>query len=331
MMMKNRWTRYSALLLSLVLAVGLFAGCGNNNDNNNAKNSNGSNANSQSSNQKADDAAKKTEYPLVLTDASGKEITFDKAPERIASIAPSLTEVLFALGLGDEVVAVDDYSDYPEEAKTKTKVGGMELNAEALIAADPNVVFGGYTLNKASVEKLRGLNKTVFTVEPKTIDETIDSILTIGKIMDVQAQAEKVVADMRADVKQVTDAVAGLKDTDKKKVYIEFSPGWTVGKGEFMDNLLTIAGGINVAADTQGWTQISEEKIIQDNPDVILYSKAVPDLEKTIVGRAGWDKIAAVQNKQLIALDDSMISRPGPRITKALIDVAKAIYPDLVK
>jgi iron complex transport system substrate-binding protein len=135
----------------------------------------------------------------------------------------------------------------------------------------------------------------------------------------------------------VTDAVKGLTVDKKKKVYIEFSPGWTVGSGEFMDELITIAGGINVAGDLPGWQQISEEKIIQQNPAVILFAKGFVDdkskkpLDEIIRGRSGWDKIEAVQKNQVIGIDQNLLSRPGPRLTDGLLQMAKGIYPELVK
>jgi iron complex transport system substrate-binding protein len=276
-------------------------------------------------------ASKKTVYPITVKDASGKDVTFTKAPERIVSLSPSETEVLFALGLGNKIYGVSDYDDYPAEAKSKPKMGNLQGNTEAILAANPDIVFAGLSLNKKSVEKLTELKLNLFSVEPKTVDQAMERILQFGKITDTQEQADKVVAQMKAEKQKVVDAVKGLKDDQKKKVYIEFSPGWTVGKGEFMDDLITLAGGVNVASDLVGWKQISEEKIIQSNPDVILFANGVPDLEKTIRGRSGWDKIAALKDNRVVGLDDNLLARPGPRVTQGLIDIAKAIYPDLVK
>ena len=129
---------------------------------------------------------------------------------------------------------------------------------------------------------------------------------------------------------QVTEAVKSVKEEDKKKVYIEFSPGWTVGKGEFMDEMITLAGGTNVASDIEGWSQINEENIIKANPDVILYAKSVIENDKTLAEiikeRSGWDQITAVKNDQVIGLDDNLLSRPGPRVTQGLIEVVITSY-----
>ena len=223
-------------------------------------------------------AAKKTTYPLKVKDATGKEFTFDKAPERIASVSPSETEALFAIGLEANIVGVSDYDDYPEAAKSKPKLGSItKPNMEAVIASNANIVFTGVSMSAESVEKLRAMNINVFKVEPKTLDDAINDIQTFGLITDHQEQAEKVVAKMKADRQKVVDAVKDVKQENKKKVYIEFAPGWTVGSGEFMDELITLSGGINVAADKAGWYEISEEKIIQQNPNVILFANGVVD------------------------------------------------------
>ena len=274
---------------------------------------------------------KKTTYPLTIKDSSGKEFTFTKAPQRIVSLSPTETEVLFALGLGDKIVGVSNLDDYPEEAKSKPKMGDLQGNAESIIAANPDIVVAGLSLNKNSVTKLNDLKMNLFQTNPKTVDEAMERVSLFGLINDKQEQAEKVVAERKKEKQQVADALKSLKPEQKKKVYIEFSPGWTVGKGEYLDDMITLAGGINVASDLEGWKQISEEKIIQANPDVLFFARNVPDLEKTIRGRGGWDKIAAIQKSKVIGLDDNLLSRPGPRLTKALVDMAKALHPELVK
>ncbi|MDD9266319.1 ABC transporter substrate-binding protein [Paenibacillus sp. GCM10023248] len=283
-------------------------------------------------------AAKKTAYPLKIKDATGKEFTFDKAPERIASVSPAETEALFALGLEANIVGVSDFDDYPEAAKSKPKLGSItKPNQEALIASGANIVFTGVSMKADTVEKLRQLNINVFKVEPKTLDDAMANIETYGLITDRQEQAAKLVAKMKADRQKVVDAVKDVKQENKKKVYIEFSPGWTVGSGEFMDELIKLSGGINVASDTKGWYQISEEKIIAQNPAVILFANGVIDskskksLDEIIRTRSGWDAIDAVKNKQVIGLDQNLLSRPGPRLTDGLLEMAKGIYPELVK
>ncbi|ULL14182.1 ABC transporter substrate-binding protein [Paenibacillus sp. H1-7] len=282
--------------------------------------------------------AKATVYPIKVKDATGKEFTFEKAPSRIVSVSPSETETLFALGLGDKVVGVSDFCDYPAEAKSKPKMGSIvKPNEEALIGANADVVLTGVSMKVPVVEQLRGLKVNMFKVEPKTIDDVMNNIIMFGQIFDKQEQAEKLVASMKADRQKVTDAVKDLKPEQKKKVFIEFSPGWTVGKGEFMDELITLSGGINVSSDVTGYAKLNEEKVIADNPQVILYPKNLIDeqskksMDQIIKERSSWASIDAVKNNKLSGVDKDTISRPGPRITAGLLEVAKGIYPELVK
>lgn len=290
------------------------------------------------SGQAAGSTAKRTVYPLKVKDATGKEFTFEKAPQKIASTSPSETETLFALGLGDSIVGVSDFCDFPAEAKAKPKLGSItKPNEEAMIASGAEIILGGVSMKMPTVEKLRELKLNVYKVEPKTIDEVLSNILLLGQIFDKQEQAEKVVAQMKAERDKVVTAVKDLKPEQKKKVFIEFSPGWTVGQGEFMDELITLSGGINVAGTEKSYVKFSEEKIIADNPQVILYPKDLIDskqkknLDAIIKERGGWEKIDAIKNGRLVGVDNNMMSRPGPRITQALTEFAKGIYPELVK
>lgn len=288
--------------------------------------------------QPAVETERRTVYPLTVTDATGSEVTVEKAPERIVSTSPAETEILFALGLGEKIVGVSDFDNYPAEALAKPKVGGVvSPNEEAILAQSPDLVIGGISLERPVAEKLRSLGLPVYIPRPHSLEEIMQNILTIGAITDRQQQAEAIVAQMRSDIERVSEALKDVPAKEQKKVYIEFAPGWTVGKGEFMHELITLAKGVNIAADTEGWNQISEEKVLQEDPDVILYADGVTDqatgesLEQIIRKRSGWEKIRAIQNQRVIGLDQDMLSRPGPRITQGLVEVAKAIYPDLVK
>lgn len=335
MKLKHTAKIWSTGIAALLLAFSLAA-CGNNTKDQAAPQEPAKQESQQKQTDQQDQL--KTTYPLTLKDATGESFTFKEAPKKIVSVSPAETEALFAIGLGDEIVGVSDYDDYPEAAKSKPKMGGiMKPNEEAMIAAQPDVVFTGISMSEEAVKKLRELQIPIFKTDPKTVDDVMKNIETYGQITDHQAEAQKVVDQMKEERDKVVEAVKSLSADQKKKVYIEFSPGWTAGKGTFMDELITLAGGINVAADLENFSEISEERVIKDNPDVILYTKSFVD-EKTkkslgdiIKGRSGWDKINAVKNGTVIGLDDNLISRPGPRVTQGLQEVAKAIYPELFK
>ncbi|WP_188068895.1 ABC transporter substrate-binding protein [Brevibacillus brevis] len=324
-------------MIPLLVAVSL-AGCAGNDNSQPAPGGQTSAPQTAPQENAATQPAKQTTYPLTVKDATGKEVTFAKAPERIVSTSPAETEILFALGLEDRIVAVSDYDDYPEAAKAKPKIGGVvKPNEEAILAQTPDMVVGGISMEKPVADKLKSLGMPVYITHPTKMDDILNNVLAMGVITNKQEQAEKVVAQMKKDIAYVQEAVKNVKPEEKKKVYLEFSPGWTVGKGEFMDELITLAGATNIASDTVGWNPISEEKILQNDPDVILYASGITDektgvkLEDMIAKRNGWDKMKAIREKQIFGMDQNILSRPGPRITQGLIEVAKAIYPDLVK
>ncbi|MNO93545.1 Vitamin B12-binding protein precursor [compost metagenome] len=333
-MMKQIWKNWTAGVLAIMLVVSLAA-CGSNNEPKEVSEP----APTEQATPSVEQANElKTAYPLTIKDATGESFTFTEAPKQIVSISPAETEALFALGLDDLVVGVSDYDDYPEAVTTKPKMGGLyNPNEEAIIAAQPDLVLTGISMSTEAAEKLRGLGIPVFKTDPKSVDDVIANIEIYGQITDHQAEAKIVIDQMKQERDEVTEAVKSLTPEQKKKVYIEFSIGWTVGSGEFMDELITLAGGVNVAADTEGWNEISEEKIINDNPDVILFSKNVKDentqqtLDQIIKGRSGWDQITAVKNDAIYGLDDNLLSRPGPRVTQGLKVIASAIYPELIK
>jgi len=337
--------RWLAGLLALVMALTLAA-CGTGDAKSDAGSTpdygqaapvgqeTGADESAQSEDASGDIVNVQTQYPLTITDASGEEMTFEEAPQRIVSIAPHQTEILFALGLGDRVVGVSEYDNYPEEALTKPKVGNIQGNVEALLAVEPDLVIAGVSLNGSTIQGLRDLGVRVFATEPENIDEVIESILAIGLITDAQQAAQKVAEKMRADKQYVIDKVSGLNEDQKKKVYVEYDPLWTAGKGSFLDEIITLSGGVNIAADLDKWAQISAEVVIEADPDVIIYAE-VTDCEtgnpliETIKSRPGFSEITAIKNGALVGINADIISRYGPRITDALMQAAKGIYPEL--
>lgn len=272
-----------------------------------------------------------TIYPLTVTDASGLTMVFEEAPQRIVSLSPSETEVLFALGLEDRIVGVTEWCDYPAAALEKPNVGSFDGNPETIIAAEADLVVGILSLNNPEyIDNYRELGLTVFTSEPTNVQEAMDRILLLGQITNTVAQAEQIVAVMTEELDYVANAVSHLTEDEKKSVFIEYAEGWTVGKGEFMDELITLAGGINIASDTEGWFQINDETIIARDPDVIVYPMYMAGMEDAIKARNGWEQMSAVVNDEIYGVNDDMISRPSPRMTKGLIEIGHVLYPELV-
>lgn len=322
--------------LLLIMMMVVLAACGANENSkpgaNNANSEQGATTvPSPSPSEATSAAAGETAYPLTVTDATGTELTFEKAPAAIVTLVPSETESIFAIGGGQFVVGVDEWSNYPEEAASVQKIGDMTTNIESVTALNPDLILASSSMNAEAITKLRELNLNVYASNPKTYDEAVANIEELGKIMNMQAGAAEVANRMREVREQVETAV---KDAEKKKVYLEFSPGWTVGSGEFLDELLTIAGGINISAAQPGWYEVNAEEVITQNPQIMIY----PDMgeEKSsivaaIESRPGWDTIDAVKNKQMFAVANDPLVRVGPRLADGLLELAKAIHPELVK
>ncbi len=277
------------------------------------------------------EAAQATAYPLTVKDVTGTELTFEAAPQRIITLLPSETEIVYAIGAADSLVGVDDYSNYPKEAESLEKIGNMDVNFEKVLSLKPDLVLASYTMGKAAVDKLRSLNIPVYATDPKTYDAVVEKVKQIGQIINKNEQAAEVAAHMQQVREQVAAAV---KDAPKPNVYLEFAPGWTVGKGEFLDELISIAGGANIATQP-GWYEIDAESVVKSNPDQIIYaSMTVAEGEKNpilsaIEARPGWDAINAVKNKLLFEVDQDPLTRVGPRLAEGLLEVARKLHPDL--
>lgn len=321
-MKKLKSKKVLLLLLALVLTLTVFTGCGNKN----AK-------------VKLDDNVEKVEeykdsiYPMDVEDQFGNTLTFEKKPESIVSLAPSHTEILFSLGLGDKIVGVTDFCDYPEEAKEKEKVGSYtEINIEKIIELNPDLVVQYGPGDEDITASLRDAGINILCYEPESIDDVIDVIDKLGKVTDTVEQAESIVNEMNDKKEEIVNKV---KDSEKVKVFYEIwhDPLMAAGPGSFMDELINLAGGENIAADAEGeYPQFDIEQLIERDPQV--YLAAQDSEEKTvesIKARPGFENISAVKNDNVYLLEPNIVSRPGPRIIEALEMVAKAIHPELFK
>lgn len=278
--------------------------------------------------------------PITLTDSLGRAVTLAAPAQRIVSLAPSNTEIVFALGAGDKLVGRDDFSDYPAEALKVPSIGSLypNVNAEVIVALKPDLVLAAGITNPDDVKALADLGLTVYTTHNATgLDDIYSDILAVGQLTGRSADSEKIVADMKARVQTVKAKTAAL--ADKPKVFYEIdatdpAKPYTAGPGSFIDQLLTLAGAANVGnVSTQQYFQISLEELVAQDPAIIVlgsftYGGQTPELVKA---RVGWDKITAVMNGAMYTFDDNLVSRPGPRVVVGLETLAKLIHPDLFK
>jgi len=273
---------------------------------------------------------------VSVVDDAGRTVEVVRNPQRLVSLAPSNTEILFALGLGDKVVGVTDFCDYPEEAKAIEKVGGMEHNLEKIVALDPDLVLaiGGSTAQVEKATEMEKLGLTVLVLEPGDIEGIMANVELVGKATGAEKEASELVAEMRKHFDDITTKAKGAGS--RPKVFFEPdatdpSKPYTPGPGSFIDALISLAGGSNVGAGAKmQWAQLSTEEIIAQDPEVIVLGDANYGVTVEMVKeRPGWEVITAVKNGAIYPIDDILISRPGPRIIDGLEALARIIHPEL--
>lgn len=272
-------------------------------------------------------------YPMEVEDDFGYNTTIETQPSRIISLAPSHTEILFELGLGENVVGVTTYCDYPEQAKTKEKVGdSATVNVEKIIELNPDLVVQYGSGNEESNKRIRDAGITILSYEPESIDEVIALIKRIGDITNTRMPATMITVDMMSKKDYIVNRV---NEAEKEKVFYEVwnEPLMAAGPGSFLDELITLGGGDNIAKDAQGaYAQFDLEQMIERNPDVYITAKDSEDKTvESIKSRQGYDVINAIKNDRVYILEPNIISRPGPRIVDGLELMAKSIHPELFK
>lgn len=279
-----------------------------------------------------------TTYPLTLNDDSGAIVTLAAQPKRIVSLVPSATETLFALGLGDNVVAVTKWDNYPVDVQKKVEYifeDSIRPNAEQILKLNPDLIVMGLMGNdQKDIAAIRNLKIPVLTINPQTLAETYQTIETFGKLTDTQEQANKIVSGMKEKEQAIAKKIETIKESDRLRVWTEVDENlYTPGEGTFLNELLTKAGGNNIAADVKGWGQYNSEQVIAKDPQVIFvtYGYYQKDAVANIIARNGWQNVEAVKNQRVIELDSDMVTRTGPRIVDGLESIAKALYPDLFK
>ena len=287
-------------------------------------------------------------YPFSITDALGRSVTINHKPLRIVSTAPSVTEMLFLIGGGKQVVGVDQFSNYPPIVQQLRKngtlkvVGGFStLNIEAILKLKPDLVVMTSGVQLKYAKELSDMGVTVYVVKTETVSDIFEDVLTLGLITGHQDNAAKVVQDMSNIILNTRGKVLNyLNQTGGKeaKVYYEIYPDcWTIGSGSFINDLIQLAGGVNIFSNvTRPYFIASPESVVKANPGVILVNynygqfgppnKLLQRLEK----RPGWGNITAFENDRAYVISgllEDIIDRPGPRVAIAIDALAHILYP----
>jgi iron complex transport system substrate-binding protein len=273
---------------------------------------------------------------LKFTDSVGREVVIDAPPARIVSLAPSITESLYAIGAGDLLVGRTDFCDYPEETAALPSVGGFDastISIETILALEPDLVIGGSIYQADLAETLAKAGIPVFIMEPRTVEEIMSSLQTLGKVTNHAAEANAVAADMQQRIDAVSKIVNTIPQDKRQTVFYEVwaDPYMTTSNQTYIGELIGMAGGVNIFGDLkEDYPTISAEEIIARDPQVILGPSNHADqlTGDAIAGREGWSNIAAVKNQRVYIVDGNIVSRTGPRVVDALEDIAKYLYPD---
>jgi len=280
-----------------------------------------------------------------LVDDHGYVTSLSAYPNRIASLAPSNTEILFALGLGDKVVAVTKFCNYPYNfsawvaAGNMTSVGDFTApNMEVIASLNPDLILATGGVQEKTVSTLRELGHKVLVLDPTNVNGVLQDIKLVGKATGKNAEATLLVNDLTSRIDAVTAKVANA--ASKPKVYYEvwYDPTslWCAGSKAWQNELIEKAGGINIFADQQlDYFQSSAEAVIKRNPDVIVVPSSHGFEEPfwvsfdAIKARPAWNSISAVQNNKLYQIDGDIIARAGPRVADAIETLAKFFHPEL--
>jgi len=277
--------------------------------------------------------AAEVSYPLTIVDTVGREVTIGAQPQRIASLSPAATEILFAIGAGDQVIAVDMFSNYPEEATTRQQLDAYEPNLEAIAGMQPDLVLLFYDPGElaASLERLGITTAVLGSVEetPESVEAVFDQIGLLGFMTDHLQEAGDVVAEMQERVDAVEEELADVEQGPR--IFHEVDATlYTAAPESFVGGLYKILKAQNIAAGAdQPFPQLSQEVIIERDPEVIILADgAYGESPDTVKARPGWGNIAAVRNDRIFVIDPDIVSRPGPRCVEALETLAEYLYPE---
>jgi iron complex transport system substrate-binding protein len=269
-------------------------------------------------------------FPVTITDDASRTVTIDAEPKRIVSLAPANTEIVYSLGIFDRMVGVTTWDDYPPQVKDVAKIGDFTTpNLEAIAAAKPDLILLTGGVQADVLSKLEGLGAKVVVIDPQDLDGVYSAIGTVAKLTGTTAKGDEVVAGMKTQLADITAKLAGAAPT-RAFIEIGWGPLYTTGSGTLLDDLLVKAGGTNVVTQ-KGYVGYSVEQLVKDQPDVYLGTLSSIVSTDALAKRPGYSAISAIKAGRVFSLTDDLVSRPGPRVVEGVLEIAKALHPDLFK
>ena len=277
--------------------------------------------------------------PVVIVDDFGYTVTLTAKPQRIVSLAPANTEILFAVGAGDRVVAVTEYCTYPEEATKLPVIGGYStINIERIVAANPDVIFAYHGNGEENVNYLKHLGYPVITLNADSIAGTLHDIRLVGEAVGCEETAEVLVTDMEKRLYAVSEKLAGIDESEKPTMVHSMwtDPLWVSGNNTFQNEMIAFAGGINAVVSVEGWGVVTLEKFLTIDPDIIFVDTgmgmgkgAENTLRDYIMTEPRLSTLKAVQNGQVYAVNADIIDRGGPRLVEGVEAIASLAHPEI--
>ncbi len=268
---------------------------------------------------------------LNVKDEVGREVAFPFPPKRIVSLAPNITEILFSLGLDEEIVGVSIHCNFPAKAKSKVRVGSyISLDFEKIASLNPDLIIATAAGNtRDMVDRLGKLGFQTYVIYPKNFNDILQSIAHISQVVNREKEARVIIEGMRKRSQRIVELTNGLP---RPKVFIQIgdAPIVTVGKGSFADDLIRLAGGENIAGkEEEVYPRFGMEEILKRSPEVIVISSMNPrgDYQRIIQEWTRWKSIPAVKNGRIHLIDSDLLDRPSPRIIDGLEELARVLHP----
>ncbi|HEX77820.1 MAG TPA: cobalamin-binding protein [Dehalococcoidia bacterium] len=278
------------------------------------------------------------DFPLEITDQLDRTVRLEKIPERIISLASSNTEILFALGLGDRVVGVTKYCDFPPEARQKEQIGGFSTpDIEKVVSLSPDLIVAASIHQKKIIPELERRNLPVIALAPKTLSDVLEAITLMGRISGRVDEAKRLVEDMQGRIDRVTSLTEGLSSQDRPRVfYISWhDPLRTVGGDKLHNELIRVAGGENIFGDVTGYPTVDLEIVLERDPQVIVASSGHGSAGRSpfqwAISEPRLKGTEALKLGRVYEVDADIVSRPGPRIVQGLEAMLQFIHPELHK
>ncbi len=270
--------------------------------------------------------------PRTFVDDLGRKVYLAHPPKRLISLAPSITEILYAIGQGDLLVGVTPFCNYPPEAKLKPKVGYARANLESIVALTPDLVLAPSEFMRADLlRKLEQLKIQTFVLHANSVEDIYAHIQTLGRMLNRTADAQRVSGDLRGKVLEIKSRTERLPKP--RVLYVlNTNPLITVGPGSFIDQLIELAGGANVAAATDApYPRLSMEAVIKGDPELIVFpvgdAEGIPEAEQQQWHR--WTSLSAVRHGRFHRVSADLLNRPGPRFIEGLDALTRIIHPEL--